>query len=309
MEIIHNMPAVSPEACAASIGFFDGVHAGHRFLIEQVRETAKTQGLRSAVITFPVHPRKVMNSYYKPDLLTTYEEKINLLAQTGIDYCFVLDFTSQISHLSAFEFMQTVLKDQFNVRSLVIGHDHRFGYNRSESFDNYHHFGKVLGMNIIRAHACSLHEEVISSSVIRRLLLEGEVKKAADYLGYTYCLNGIVTGGYKVGRSIGYPTANLHMEDPEKLIPTDGVYAVWVEVENEKHAGMLNIGYRPTFNGQDRSIEVHIFNFSKDIYHTPLRLHFVEFVRSEMRFNNKQELVEQLDKDADTVQSILKIKK
>lgn len=306
MEVIRNMPVVAPKACAATIGFFDGVHVGHRFLIEQVKEVAAAQGLCSAVITFPVHPRKVMDSDYKPDLLTTYEEKLALLSQTGIDYCFVLDFTPEISHLSAFDFMQSILKERFNVKSLVIGYDHRFGHNRSETFDDYYQFGQTLNMNVVNAKACSVDKAIVSSSVVRRLLLEGKVKEAFQCLGYRYCLNGVVVGGYKIGRSIGYPTANIHVNDPDKLVPSNGVYAVWVEVENEKHPGMLNIGHRPTFNnGQERSIEVHIFHFNKDIYNANIRLCFVEFIRPEMKFDNKKELIEQLDKDAVATRNLL----
>ncbi|NDV63755.1 bifunctional riboflavin kinase/FAD synthetase [Bacteroides sp. 224] len=305
MKIVHNRPTVLPGPCAATIGFFDGVHTGHRFLIEQVKASAQAKGLCSAVITFPVHPRKVMNTYFKPDLLTSYNEKVALLAETGIDYCFVLDFTGETSRLTAFEFMQTVLKEQYNIQTLVIGHDHRFGHNRSETFDDYCEFGRLLGIDVVRAQACTVNDSVASSSVVRRFLHEGNVKEAAHCLGYPYFLNGTVIGGYKVGRTIGYPTANLRLENQEKLIPADGVYAVRVEVNGTTYKGMLNIGYRPTFQtNSGRSIEVHILDFDSDIYNSLIRLSFIEHIRSEMKFNSKEELIAQLDEDAKRVREI-----
>lgn len=305
MEVIRDIPTTFPPPCVATIGFFDGVHAGHRFLIEQVKELATTNDLHSAVITFPVHPRKVMNSYYKPDLLTTYEEKIELLGSTGIDYCFVPEFTSGLSLYTAREFMQHILKEKYNVHTLVVGYDHQFGHNRSEDFNDYVRFGKELNIDVVRARACSIGDVHTSSSVIRRLLHEGEVEKAAHCLGYSYSLDGFVAGGYKIGRSIGFPTANLRIDNPEKLIPMNGVYAVKVEVKGETHYGMLNIGFRPTFaNGSDRSIEVHILQFDSDIYDAPIRISFIRYLRSEMKFNTKEELRLQLAKDAEMVSSL-----
>lgn len=307
MEIIRDTSTLLPAPCVATIGFFDGVHIGHRFLIEQVKEVSLQKHLSSAVVTFPMHPRKVMNCYYKPDLLTVYDEKIKLLETTGIGQCFLLNFTCKLSKLTAFEFMSTVLKEKFNVRSLVIGYDHKFGHNRSETFDDYCHFGQVLGMEIIQARACVREGEAVSSSAIRRLLQEGKVDQAASFLGYPYYLDGFVVGGCKIGRTIGYPTANLRMEDSEKLIPADGVYAVRVWVKDEEYAGMLNIGYRPTFNQgfSGRSIEVHILNFSADIYNSPLRISFVHRIRSEMKFSNKEALIRQLSLDATMAEKLL----
>ncbi|MBP1613388.1 MAG: riboflavin kinase [Bacteroidetes bacterium] len=306
MQIIRNIPDILPEPCAATIGFFDGVHMGHRFLINQVKEVALSKGLRSALITFPEHPRKVMNSDYRPELLTTSAEKITLLEDTEVDDCIMLDFTTEIARLTARQFMKNVLKERYNVQSLVIGYDHRFGHNRSEGFEDYSLYGKSIGMEVVLAEACLLDQINVSSSVIRTYLQRGEVDMATRCLGYEYSIEGVVVGGYKVGRKIGFPTANLRIEDPDKLVPTDGVYAVRVDVEGHIYTGMLNIGYRPTLdNGLSRSIEVHILRFNSDIYDRTIRLSFVQRVRSEMRFSGLDELVTQLRKDAITVEVIL----
>ncbi|WP_321478654.1 bifunctional riboflavin kinase/FAD synthetase [uncultured Bacteroides sp.] len=305
MQIIHSITDLC-EPCVASIGFFDGVHAGHQFLINQVQNVALKKGLRSALITFPVHPRRVMNSDYRPDLLTTADEKIELLEQTGIDYCIMLDFTLEISHLTAYDFMKRILKEQYNVHTLLIGYDHRFGYNRSEGFDEYVLYGKTIGMDVVLAEACRMDGINISSSVIRNYLQEGLVDMAAKCLMYEYSIQGVVVGGYRVGRKIGFPTANLDVEEIEKIIPADGVYAVRVEVQGQFYAGMLNIGYRPTIdNGKNRSVEVHILHFDSDIYNCVIRLFFVKRIRLEMKFSNLDELIAQLHVDAAMVEDIL----
>lgn len=306
MILIKNQPDSQPLPCVATIGFFDGVHKGHLYLINQVTEEAKAKGLRSAVITFPEHPRHVMNKAYQPELLTTYEEKAKLLANTGIDYCFALDFTPDISRLSAYDFMEKILKDRFNVQSLLIGHDHRFGHNRSENFDDYCLYGEKLGIDVIRARACVVDDTTVSSSVIRRLLESGEVDEAAHFLGYPYFIEGTVVDGYKVGRTLGFPTANIAVDHPDKLIPANGVYAVYITVQGSRYAGMLNIGHRPTINnGNHRSIEVHILNFHSDIYNFPVRMEFMKKIREEMKYSGKEQLIAQLKKDASLTESLL----
>ncbi len=306
MQLIQNTPTVAIEPCVAAIGFFDGVHMGHRFLIEQVQEVAATRGLRSALVTFPVHPRKVMNAEYRPELLTAPAEKITLLEATGVDYCMLTDFTHELSQLTAQEFMTQILHQRYNVKCLVIGYDHRFGHNRSEGFEDYVRYGEAIGMEVIRARACTYNEIHISSSAIRKFLHQGEVSMASLCLGYDYYLEGIVVGGYQVGRKIGFPTANLRVDDPDKLVPADGVYAVRVNVDGQQYTGMLNIGLRPTLdNGPERSIEVHIFRFNSDIYNRTMRITFVQYVRPELKFNNIDELIVQLHQDAVTVKAIL----
>ena len=289
----------------ATIGFFDGVHRGHRFLINQVKEVAAKDGLYSALITFPVHPRQVIQTAYRPQLLSSPTEKLELLETMQVDYCFLLPFTQELSLFSAREFMQ-LLRNKFNIHTLVIGYDHRFGHNRSEGFDDYVRYGQELGIKVILARAYINKETTVSSSVIRQLLLEGNVSEAADCLGYDYFLNGSVVSGYRVGRKIGFPTANLRVDDPDKLVPSDGVYAVRVIVAGQTYGGMLSIGYRPTMaNGTDRSIEVNIFNFHSDIYEQHIRLFFVRYLRSELKFDSIDELIAQLHKDAENASRYL----
>lgn len=289
----------------ATIGFFDGVHRGHRFLINQVKKAAVKDGLCSALVTFPVHPRQVMQSTYRPQLLSSPKEKLELLETTGVDYCILLPFTQELSKLSAREFMQ-LLRDKFNIRMLVIGYDHRFGHNRSDSFEDYCRYGKELDIYIVRARAYTDGENKISSSVIRQLLKEGEVGQAAKFLGYNYYLDGTVVDGYKVGRKIGFPTANLQVDCSDKLIPSEGVYAVYVYVEGKKWAGMLNIGHRPTLNnGKDLSIEVNILHFSEDIYHKEMRIEFVKYLRPEEKYDTIDALIAQMHKDREETAKIL----
>lgn len=314
MQIIDHTTGIVPEASVATIGFFDGVHEGHRYLIRQVKEIAEAKGLRSALITFLVHPRKVMNADFRPELLTTPEEKLQLLDSTGVDSCFMLDFTPATSKLTAREFMLHILKERYNVSCLVIGYDHRFGHNRSEGFDDYVRYGKQIGIEVIQAHACmeqldkqATEEHPISSSLIRKLILNGEVEEAARCLGYEYFLNGEVVGGYQVGRKIGFPTANLQVDNPEKLIPADGVYAVWVSVDGKTHMGMLSIGLRPTLNnGSNRTIEVNILHFEGDLYNKHIRLTFVKYTRPELKFDSINGLIDQLHKDAAETEQILR---
>lgn len=306
MQIIHNIPAFTPEPCVATIGFFDGVHTGHRFLIRQVRELAAARGLRSALITFPVHPRKVMKADYRPELLTTPEEKRTLLEETGVDYCFMLDFTQEVSRLTAREFMSDLLRDRYRVQTLVIGYDHRFGHNRSEGFEDYCRYGSEMGIEVIRARACMCDDLHVSSSVIRKMLHQGEVDMASRCLGYDYFLDGTVVSGYQVGRKIGFPTANLSVDDPDKLIPADGVYAVHVTFDGRTYNGMLNIGTRPTIgNGPERSIEVNILHFHSNIYDKFIRISFVKYLRPELKFDGIDGLIAQLHRDAADVEALL----
>lgn len=290
----------------ATIGFFDGVHRGHRFLIGQVRAMAAERRCASAVVTFPVHPRKVMQPEFCPQLLTTCREKEELLAATGVDYCLMLDFTSELACCSAHDFM-ALLKKRYQIQALVIGYDHRFGHNRSEGFDDYVRYGAELGMEVLPASAyyCEDGGEV-SSSCIRRLLSVGNVSGAARGLGYDYFLQGTVVSGYRVGHTLGFPTANLRVDEADKLVPADGVYAVRVTVDGCQYGGMLSIGYRPTLdNGPDRSIEVYIFDFQADIYNHPLRLSFARRIRDELKFASVDELVAQLHKDEAVARQLL----
>lgn len=291
--------------CAATIGCFDGVHRGHRFLIRQVCETAKREGLRSLLVTFPVHPRQVMQADYQPQLLSCLKQKEDLLEQSEADYCILLPFTRELSRLTARDFM-CMLHERYTVQTLIIGYDHRFGHNRSEGFEDYCRYGKELGMKIIRARALTERGTTISSTVIRDLLKKGKTEQANHFLGYPYYISGTVVDGYKVGRRLGFPTANLKPSCPEKLIPEIGVYAVHVYLGENRHKGMLNIGRRPTLdNGPEISIEVHILDFHEDIYYKEIKIEFVSRIRPEMKFNGLDELTAQLESDRTTVREVL----
>ena len=304
MNIIKETYPQTLPPTVATIGFFDGVHLGHRYLINQVKIAASQCGWCSSIITFPVHPRQVIQSDYRPQLLSSPEEKIELLNQTGIDYCIILPFTRELSMLTARKFMQ-LLYDKYKVRMLVIGYDHRFGHNRTETFEDYCRYGRELGIHIMQATAYTQEQDKVSSSAIRRALQTGNIVTCTNYLGYNYFLEGTVTDGYKVGRKIGFPTANLRVDFSNKLIPSIGVYAVRVHVAGQQWKGMLSIGYRPTLNnGTDLSIEVHILDFQGDIYNQKMRLEFIEFLRPEIKFDSVDELIAQMHKDKEKTMKV-----
>ena len=305
MNIIKDTHPQALSPSVATIGFFDGVHLGHRYLINQVKIAASQCGWCSSIITFPVHPRQVIQSNYQPQLLSSPEEKIELLASTGVDNCILLPFTQELSKLTAREFMQ-LLYDKYKVRMLVIGYDHRFGHNRAETFEDYCQYGQELGIHIMQATAYTQEQDKVSSSAIRRALSTGDITTSTKYLGYNYFLEGTIVDGYKVGRKIGFPTANLRVDFPYKLIPSTGVYAVRVFVNGQEWKGMLNIGHRPTLNnGTDLSIEVHILDFQDDIYNQKMRIEFISFLRPETKFHSVDELVLQIQKDKEEALRLL----
>lgn len=297
---IEHLPVV------ATIGFFDGVHQGHRYLIEQVREIAIQKGLPSAVITFPIHPRKVMNQEYQPALLCSYEEKVIRLSSTKVDYCISMDFTPDLSQMTAREFIHKVLKEELQVDTLIVGYDHRFGHNREDGFEEYKKYGAEVDMEVIQGR--QYEGEHISATRIRTLLGEGDVEKAAELLTYHYLLSGKIIEGYKVGRTIGFPTANVESWERYKVIPAFGVYAVHVYIGGEKHDGMLYIGRRPTLqNGDNISVEINIFDFDEDLYDKSISAEFLEFVRPDEKFSDIDTLREQLFRDKEKVQCLLKM--
>lgn len=305
MRVIHDTQAITERGVMATIGFFDGVHLGHRFLIDEVKAAAAEQGLPAAVITFPTHPRSVLQQAYQPRLLNSFEDKLCLLATTGVDYCIVLDFTEALSQLSAEAFLQ-ILATEWKVKGLVIGYDHRFGHDRQDGFEEYVQYGKRWGIEVLKAAPFDAGHTAVSSSEIRHLLQEGQVEQAAQLLTYAYHLSGRIVSGYKVGRTLGFPTANIRPDDPQQLLPGIGVYAVWVEVAGERHKGMLYIGSRPTLdNGSQVSIEVHILHFSGDIYDDPIRVTFVHFVRGGVKFDSLEALKAQLTHDQEVVDQLL----
>ena len=295
-------------ACVATIGFFDGVHLGHRFLLDCLEEEAEKRGLPALVVTFPDSPSRVL----KPDddvrLLTTAEEKIRLLHELGITYVAMLPFSRGMADCTAYRFMQEVLAGQLHTSVLLMGYDHRFGKGGNGRFDDYVRNGKELGMEVIQTPVFvfddTMEGVVVSSSSIRVALEKGDIGLANRCLGYEYSLEGQVVGGYRVGASLGYPTANISVPSL-KLVPANGVYAVRVELSGWRGFGMLNIGRRPTLeNGDDVSVEVNIFDFHADIYTECIRVSLVKYIREEQKFDSVETLKKQLQTDEAVCRSI-----
>ena len=287
----------------ATIGFFDGVHRGHRFLIDCVIEEAQRSGMSSAVITFDRHPREVLQTDYQPDLLSTLDEKLLLLSKTHVDNTVVLHFDASLAALTAHDFMRDVLQGELKVRKLIIGYDNRFGHNRSEGFDDYVRYGKELGIEVIRADAFLPDDVRVSSSVIRTCLREGRVEEANRLLGYDYTIESRIVSGYQNGRKMGFPTANLDVNSCQQLLPASGVYAVLVRLKDSVgwKRGMMNIGHRPTFNGTTTSMEVNLFNFTGDLYGQELLVSFISKIRDEYKFDSLEALAQQLKQDKDNI--------
>lgn len=306
MIVIRDTELLKGKRLAATIGFFDGVHLGHRFLINELKEVAQARHLPSAVITFREHPRAVLQSDYQPKLLDSFDEKLERLASTGIDYCIVLDFTLQLSRLTAQEFIGSVLVGRLHVEALLIGYDHRFGRDRADGFEQYVAYGAACGMEVVKASPYDEGRTAVSSSEIRKLLAEGKVEEAARLLTYPYQLKGTIVDGYKVGRKLGFPTANIQVDEPFKVIPGIGVYAVWVYLKDKTYKGMLYIGDRPTLdNGNNITLEVNILDFSGDIYNNEITVAFIHYVRGDVKFGSLDELKEQLARDRETVDKLL----
>ncbi len=293
--------AVQPSV--ATIGFFDGVHRGHRFLLDHVIAEARADGLASMAVTFDRHPRQVLHSDYVPQALSTPDEKLQLLAATGIDYAAVLHFDRDMAACGARDFMRDILRDGLGVRRLVIGYDHRFGHNRAEGFDDYVRYGSALGITVEQAPALDASGEQVSSSLVRRLLLAGDVERAASCLGRPYSVSGVVVGGYREGRRMGFPTANLDIAHLGQMLPAVGVYATQVCHAGEEKPlhGMTNIGHRPTFGTHGVTVETYILDYAGDLYGRQMTLTFMSRLRGERPFGSPEALAAQLSEDREAV--------
>ena len=305
MKVIHRIEEQRGKGWLATVGFFDGVHAGHRFLIQEMRRLADERGLSTAVFTFQTHPRIIMQADYQPKLLNSMDEKLALLASAGIESCVVMDFTPEMAACPASDFIVKYLSGQWHVQCLLVGYDHRFGYHRTDGFEQYVAYGKACGIEVLHALPYEKDAEKVSSSKIRQLLTEGRVEEAACLLNYPYRLKGHVVGGNQIGRTIGFPTANIAIDDPLKALPGMGVYAVWVTVDNKRYKGMLSIGNRPTLDGGHTSVEVHILHFSDTIYSQSIEIEFISYLRDNQKFENIQTLKAQLNKDQLQVEDML----
>lgn len=295
--------------CAA-IGFFDGVHRGHCYLIDQVKAEAARRGLLPIVISFEEHPRLALTGVrYWPELLTTNEQKLQLLAHTGLVGCAMLHFGHDMSMLTSREFMELILKKELNVRCLLIGYDHHFGSDLSAGFKDYVRYGHELGIEVLRERPFVGDGELqISSSATRRFLTGGNVEMARACLGRPYAIEGTIVEGHHAGTLMGFPTANLKPDCNEQLIPGRGVYAVRAEIDGFNYMGMLNIGWRPTLNnGDEQTIETHLLDYDGgELYGKHMKLSFYRRIRDEHRFANIEELQKQLAIDADQVKDYFK---
>jgi len=281
-----------------TIGTFDGIHRGHQKILKKVIDLGNQNNWRTFVITFQPHPRKVISKDYNMKLLTTIDEKKELFEYYGIDNLLIINFTKEFSQMSSKEFVKKIICDKIGAKHIVVGYDHKFGKDRGGNEDQLRMLGEKLDFEVTRVNPISIGENVISSTKIRNLLLAGKIKKANEFLGRKYSLKGIVIKGAGRGRSLGYPTANLNVNNPDKLIPLRGVYAVNIIFESVKYLGVMNIGFRPTFNQTTNLIlEAHIIGFYQDIYGNELKIEFLERLRDEKKFNSKEELKKQIELD------------
>lgn len=289
-------------------GTFDGVHVGHQKILQRVKERARQSNGQSVVITYWPHPRLVL---FPEDndlkLLSTIEERIEQLRSYGIDYLLIIPFTKEFSRLSSRTFISDVLVKTLHTKVLVIGYDHRFGKNREGSFEHLKARSAQYGFEVEEIPRQDVDDIGVSSTKIRKAIESGDIPTANRYLGHTYSLTSVVEEGNKLGRTIGYPTANLALPPSHKLIPANGVYAVWVKLDNERFPGMMNIGTRPTVDGTHLTLEVNILNFNRDIYGYTLTVEFVEQLRKEQKFADLEALKAQLAKDREATERVLQL--
>lgn len=282
-----------------TLGTFDGVHFGHKKILERVLQNTEIDRYESLVLTFFPHPRMVLQEKSNIKLLNTITEKIDLLEKIGIQNLVIHPFDESFSRLTAEQFVSSVLVDQFHIHKIIIGHDHRFGRNRTANIDDLIGFGKQYGFEVEQISVQEINEISVSSTKIRTALSEGNMILANKYLGYDYFLTGTVFKGKQLGRTIGFPTANLQIEEDYKLIPKNGVYIVKSTINKEIVFGIMNIGFNPTVAGENLSIEIHYFNFNSDLYDQEITVSILHYIRPEQKFDSVDLLKAQLKKDKD----------
>lgn len=280
-------------------GTFDGVHKGHQKILKKITSITKKVGGESVLLTFWPHPRMVLNPSQELFLLNTFEEKVALISRYGIDHLIKLEFTKEFSQMSSIDFVNNILVDAIGTRKLVIGYNHRFGKNREGGFDFLKENSTIFGFEVLEIPKHEVDEIGVSSTKIRNSLKEGDVQKAKNLMGHPYSLEGNVVSGEKIGRLIGFPTANILLNSTNKLIPPDGVYVVRVGIDNDNYKGMLYIGNRPTLDGKHKTIEVNIFDFEGEIYNRNIKVEFIKMLRGDMKFDNLNDLKKQLKLDQD----------
>jgi riboflavin kinase/FMN adenylyltransferase len=283
-----------------TLGTFDGVHFGHKKILEKVTQNTKNEKYESLVLTFFPHPRMVLQEDSDIKMLNTIDEKIALLDQIGIQNLVIHPFDESFSRLTAEEFVKNILVDKFHIHKIIIGHDHRFGRNRTANIDDLKRFGDQYDFEVEEISAQEIKEVSVSSTKIRHALDEGNIILANDYLGYNYSLTGIVSKGRQLGRTIGFPTANLKIEENFKLIPKKGVYIVKSLIDSKTVLGMMNIGFNPTVEGKNQTIEINYFDFDKDLYDQKITVSILKRIRDEEKFDSVAHLKAQLEKDRNT---------
>lgn len=288
-----------------TIGTFDGVHIGHRKIISGIKELAESTGGETVILTFFPHPRMILHPEDESlKLITTIAEKAELMERLGVDHLIITPFSRDFSNQSAESYIRDVLVNKIGTKKIVIGYDHRFGKDRQGGFEDLQRLGPVYGFDVVEIPEQDINEVAISSTRIRNALLSGDIELANAFLGYPFFITGKVVRGDQIGRQIGYPTANIVVEEKYKLIPGDGIFAVTVIIADQKYKGMAYIGSRPTVNGLTRNIEVNIFDFNEEIYNQTIRMEFHHYIRGDVKFSSLDELKVQLAQDKVDVLSL-----
>jgi riboflavin kinase/FMN adenylyltransferase len=308
MQVVTNLDLfIKPENAIVTQGTFDGVHAGHRQILGNIVQLAKQQNGKSILVTFNPHPRHVLfNDQSNIKLLSTLKEKIALFTEIGLDYLIILPFDETLSKMSAVNFVRDILVEKIGVKTMVVGHDHRFGRNREGSFDDLKEYAEIYGFEVKEIVAHDINEAVVSSTKIRTSLRNGDIATASLFLDRNYSITGKVVHGKKLGKEIGYPTANIEVDDRDKLIPSNGIYAVKVRHIDTIYDGMLSIGNNPTIENAKWSIEVNIFEFNKTIYGDEITIYFIARMRDEVKFGDLNDLKLQLKADESEARGILR---
>lgn len=298
MKLFHSINDFhSTKKTILTLGTFDGVHIGHKKILERITQNTENGKYESLVLTFFPHPRMVLQEKSEIKLLNTISEKTKLLESTGIENLVIHPFDESFSRLTAEEFVHSILVDQFHIQKIIIGHDHRFGRNRTANIDHLIAFGTEYGFEVEQISAEEIQDVSVSSTKIRKALNEGYMDLANEYLGYDYFLSGEIVKGKQLGRTIGFPTANIQIEEEYKLIPKNGVYVVRTLIDEKQVFGMMNIGFNPTVNGQQQTIEVNLFDFDADIYGRKIEVSLLQYLREEQKFGSIDLLKTQLNQD------------
>ena len=287
----------STKPSVVTIGTFDGVHIGHTKIINQLTTISLKNNLTSILLSFFPHPKMVLQNDNELKLINTIQEKEGLLNSLNLDYLIIKEFTKEFSRLSALEFVRDILVNKLNAKHIIIGYDHHFGRNRTANIEQLKEFGELYDFKVTEILAQDIDDIAISSTKIRKALINGEIKLANKFLGYNFFFSGDVVHGNNIGKTISFPTANIKVDQPYKLIPKNGVYIVKTIIDNQTTFGMMNIGYNPTFNGKQKSIEIHFLNFTKNIYHKNLTIEMIMRIRNEIKFNSVEDLKKQLEQD------------